>query len=139
MLYYYTYEFVLHSQAICLRASLHAITGSLFHPHKDLLICNRQFPDPDTDCIIYRICNSRRWGIDNDLTNGFCTKRARRLVAAFKFYLDFSDIQTAWYFVLHKGVFMDTSLVGISYILLHCHANSLCQTAFCLYSGQIFI
>ena len=117
MLYYYTYEFILHSQAIRLRASLHAITGSLFHPHKDLLICNRQFPDPYAYCIIHCICNSRRWGVDNDLTDGFCAKWAGWLVAAFKFYLDFSDIQTAWYFVLHKGVFMDTSLVGISYIL----------------------
>ena len=78
-------------------------------------------------------------GVDHDLTDGFDTKRTAWLVAGFKFYIDPAHIQTGRDLVLHKAVLCDFSLCVVSHIFIECHADSLADTAFRLYSCKGWI
>ena len=119
MLYYYTHEFILHSQAIPLTRFTACYYGAYFIPIKifSSVIGSSLILTPTALYTAFAIAGD---GVLITISPmDFCTKGASWLIAAFKFYLNFSHILTAWYFVLHEGVFMDPSLVGIGYILLH--------------------
>ena len=60
---------------------------------------------PNARCSVDCVRNGGRGRIDDDLADGFRTKRARRLVALFKFHVERSHIQAGRDLILHKGGF----------------------------------
>ena len=84
-------------------------------------------------------CNRRGRRIDHNLAYRFRSKRACRLVAAFKFHPDIAHIQTAWDFILHKGIAVIFSFCIIDDIFIHGHSDSLRKSSLCLYSRQTWI
>ena len=87
--------------------------------------------------MVDRIGHGGQRGVDDDLTDGLCAKRAGALVAALKTYVNMSNISAAGDLVLHQRVFLRHAAVILCHILGQRHADALQNAALGLHAGQV--
>ena len=87
--------------------------------------------------VVDGIGHGGQWGVDDDLTDGLCAKRAGALVAALKTYVNMSNISAAGDLVLHQGAFAWHAAVIVGHILGQRHADALQNAALGLHAGQV--